>query len=685
MTDFSKSLSILSDRVIRLDCYPNGEAPLSNTFAVRSVERFSVKPLRFTVKRTSFRNPFFQIEIQDDGKPFSDSNLKVQWTSQSEVKVWRPGDLDQGNLGGHRMALDHLRPAVTPEGFYPYDPMKGFDAHCTMFTHLEGECAEFISHKVGAKKDGKKVKGEMKRLLAGEKPKLFKSWPIALKRFRERIRSVPPGLLSTQGVTIFRDDSLPWNEGKNGVSAERDTTRQTLYFIYYDNDYKLGLSLLKELMGKVPSAPDWIFGTWFSCYRQMGEKEYVKLLKDFQKHDLPLDVAVVDTDWHRDLWFGFDWNKKLFPKPKRFAKWLKQNKIVAPFNVHPGALPGTDSRLPEYMEKSGCEENLYTEENTPHEFFLNHQKVDLLDPDQAQAWFDVFHPSVEEGGCGLWWVDGALEDQKKQDATPVLNELYYHHTQKDNAEKAPILSRGCGLGVHRSTMLFTGDTWGCWETLEEEVAETPRASNNLVAYVSHDIGGFYPADPNNKENRPPDDLYLRWVQFGCFSSVMRFHSINGVREPWRFGKKVLSIARRYLWMRACLLPYFRQLAQEAVTTGVGLCRPLYYEFPKEGNAYQYPTQYMLGDGILVAPVVNPSGKVRMWIPPGEWKHGILDRTVIGPAVIEEEVPLEVLSFYTRVGAEIPFYALSEAKKKKERKKMLVWDPASGTLVAQMGL
>src|SRR5690606_22438690 len=124
---------------------------------------------------------------------------------------------------------------------------------------------------------------------------------------------------------------------------------------------------------------------WFSCFRKMGERDYRRQSELFEKHDLPLDVVVVDTDWHRDFWFGFDWNKRLFPDPDRFAAWLREKNLRAPFNVHPGALSRKDSGRAEFLRRSGAEERVFTEQDAPHWMFKGNQPIDHLDRRQADA------------------------------------------------------------------------------------------------------------------------------------------------------------------------------------------------------------------------------------------------------------------------------------------------------------
>jgi alpha-glucosidase (family GH31 glycosyl hydrolase) len=140
---------------------------------------------------------------------------------------------------------------------------------------------------------------------------------------------------------------------------------------------------------------------------------------------------------------------------------------------------------------------------------------------------------------------------------------------------------------------------------------------------------------------------VRWVQFGVFSPIFRLHSDHGVREPWRFGRRALEIMRRFLRLRREMLPYLRRLAREAHETGVAPCRPMYYEFPDEEEAYRRPYQYMLGPDILVVPVTNPAGHASVWIPPGEWRNLLKDNNIIGDRIFEEVFELKRFPIFFR--------------------------------------
>lgn len=160
------------------------------------------------------------------------------------------------------------------------------------------------------------------------------------------------GLLSRNGWTfiddsngyVFDDSDWQWvahrpNEGKT----------QDWYFLAYGHDYKKALRDYTEFAGKVPLPPRYAFGYWWSRYWTYSDNELRNLVTKMHNYDIPLDVLVVDMDWHyaepaRGGWTGYSWNRRLFPSPKGFLQWAKQQNLQTTLNLHPadGIKPDED-------------------------------------------------------------------------------------------------------------------------------------------------------------------------------------------------------------------------------------------------------------------------------------------------------------------------------------------------------
>jgi alpha-D-xyloside xylohydrolase len=169
------------------------------------------------------------------------------------------------------------------------------------------------------------------------------------------------------------------------------------------------------------------------------------------------------------------------------------------------------------------------------------------------------------------------------------------------------------------------------------------------AFWSHDMGGFVGQKPSN-------ELYIRWAQFGLLSPVSRFHGTTP-REPWHYSSEAVEVVRRYAGLRYALIPYLLAAAQESVETGLPILRPMALEFPDEPLVDQLDDQYLLGPDLLVAPVFKEGARSRfVYFPKGRWwpfeKPG---RVIVGPGFHKVAALLARIPLFARPGAVIPRY------------------------------
>jgi hypothetical protein len=206
---------------------------------------------------------------------------------------------------------------------------------------------------------------------------------------------------------------------------------------------------------------------------------------------------------------------------------------------------------------------------------------------------------------------------------------------------------------HTSAIAFTGDAWGTWNTLAQEVALTPDEATIGEPYVSDDIGSFLGA-PGGSPQDPPD-LYDRWVQFGTFQPILRLHSADGNRLPWQYPQPVSGITEDFLRLREALIPYTYTLAAQAHRNGLPITQPLYLDYPDRAAAYSHPGEYLYGSDMLVAPVTSPGSVVdaTVWIPPGRWVDFFTGATFTGPMTTTVSVPLSRMPVFVRAGEIIP--------------------------------
>jgi len=490
-----------------------------------------------------------------------------------------------------------------------------------------------------------------------------------------------PGLLSRDGWTfiddsntpVFDNSDWPWVEAREqGVAPQAASIgtarpagkRIDWYLLCYGHDYKGLLKDFTEVAGKIPLPPLFAFGTWWSRYWAYSDQEFEDLVRQFHSHDVPLDVLVVDMDWHPTFgvkwwenkkdqsghtlgWTGYTWNRTLFPDPEGFLKWVHDQGLKVPLNLHPasGVQPHEDA-YPEMARAMGIDPA--TKKYVP---------FDIASKKFAENYFNILHHPLEKQGVDFWWLDWQQEDKT---SLPGVNPTwwlnYAHFTDFERrGKRGMIFHRWGGLGNHRYQIGFSGDTFNVWDSLAFQPYFTATAANVLYGYWSHDIGGHMPGID-------PPELYTRWIQWGVFSPILRTHTTknpDSERRIWAFPAEYASTMRDAFILRYALIPYIYTAARESYDTGVAMLRPMYYQYPDAPEAYDARDQYMFGDDMIVAPVTAAAdldtelAGQSVWLPQGEWIEWQTGARLKGGQRYVRNYSLSQIPVFVRAGAIIP--------------------------------
>jgi alpha-glucosidase len=433
------------------------------------------------------------------------------------------------------------------------------------------------------------------------------------------------GLVSRSGWAVFDDtNSVLLDKDSSWVEPRRNHDNQDWYFFGYGHDYTLALRDYMHFGGSVPLIPRFVLGAWWSRYWAYSDQDLKDLVHEFRNQELPLDVLVLDMDWHTTHgWTGYSWNRELFPDPPSFLKWVHQNGLRTTLNLHPAqGVQNFEDAYPVFAQAMGVDPA--TGATIPFH---------ITDRAYAQHYFELLHHPLEKQGVDFWWMDWQQGDSSEMaglDPLIWLNHLHFQDSKKSDL-RPMLYSRWGGLGNHRYHIGFSGDTYATWEALQFQPFFTATSANVLYGWWSHDIGGHIGAtDP---------ELYARWVQYGALSPCLRLHSTKdplAERRPWTFAPAILEATRAAFKLRYELVPYLYTWARVASDTAVALCRPMYYDYPEEESAYVARYQYMLGNDMLVAPIVHPADPTNLlattdvWIPPGTWIEYTTSETFAGP-------------------------------------------------------
>ncbi len=279
---------------------------------------------------------------------------------------------------------------------------------------------------------------------------------------------------------------------------------------------------------------------------------------------------------------------------------------------------------------------------------------DLSDQHQADVFMQDLHAPLMRQGVAVWWVDGGsgAVDMPGLNKQLWTNKVFYDYSQQLTGRRSFILARYGDWGSERYPGYFTGDTYSQWPVLGYEIGFTARGGNVLVPYITHDIAGFH-------GGRIDFDLYARWIEFGTFSPLLRMHSDHAnphdgnLRMPWVYGPEGIALMRKYFTLRTQLIPYLYTYAWRAHTESLPILRPLYLEYPELEVAYRHPHEYFVGEEMLVAPVVDPSGNETVYLPRGEWLDFFTGKRHAGDSSFTAHYAVDETPVFVRDGAIIP--------------------------------
>ena len=487
------------------------------------------------------------------------------------------------------------------------------------------------------------------------------------------------GILSRRGVTVVDDTATPlfvkggeyWKEWVEARPKRKKGEYRDLTVFAYGHDYKGCLGDYVKIAGRIPLPPRWAFGYWWSRFWPDTDSDYREVVNTMNSLGIPMDVCVIEMYWHEtwnigdrpDLrdesgqrvgWGGYTWNRRYFPDPKATFRFLHDNGLKAPLNMHPACgIPPMEECYARFKRDYGWEGT-------------NTIPFRAEDERWAEVYFkDVVEP-LEADGADFFWLDWQQWLMAKGVSglsnTFWLNHLFAtHDANRRNGEKRPIIyHRWGGLGSHRYQIGFSGDGRVSWSMLEAIPWFTASASNVGYGYWGHDLGGHMKPDGDDGSN---GELYTRWMQCGVFTPIFRTHTTKDrrlERRIWKFADHFLTL-REAFRLRYRLAPYIYTAARETYDTGVSMCRPMYYDWPENDCAYAATNAFMFGENILVAPVSKPvdpmtgEATIDVWLPEGTWYDVSKGELVDGGRIERRGYLVEETPWFVKGGAVIPMY------------------------------
>lgn len=437
-------------------------------------------------------------------------------------------------------------------------------------------------------------------------------------------------------------------------------------FLYQEQTPAQSINRYCELTGFAPVPPQWSFGVILSKAYYKDADELLSVAREVRAKNMPCDVITLDgRAWQdTDTRFAFEWDPTRYADPKPVLDELK----AMDFKICVWEYPMISVNNPLFAkaaENGWLIKDKRTGKAYQYEWDLSpfgevltplpeSGILDFTHPDAYEYWLESHKPLFELGVDMIKADFGEqLEDENmvshSGDSGIRLHNVYsmlYNRCVYEAAEKycktGPFLfSRSAWTGSQRFPAQWGGDPQADWQGLAASIRGSLAWGVSGGPFFATDIGGFY------KDTRDAE-LYVRWAQASVFSAHMRLHGI-GPREPWSYTEQASDAVFAALKLRYQLIPYLQACAEQAQQTGLPIQRAMALAFPDEILAHGFDQQFMCGEKLLVVPCVVPNGKVKFYLPQGEWLSFPDGQTYEGGKYYEETLELTQMAVFVRKG------------------------------------
>ena len=496
----------------------------------------------------------------------------------------------------------------------------------------------------------------------------------------ERIKQMNitmPLIISSKGYAILFDDfAASTLTTSNPLTYTTEANNSPAYYFIngITGDTRQAridnlIAQITKLTGRQELPPLWSLGYITSKYGYRTEGETRGVIDSLHRAGYPVDGVVLDLYWYgKEEDMGrLEWDKEQWPTPVKMLADLKKKgvnlvAISQPYVLQNGrAIDNYNELAPKgmFVRDSLGNPGKVT-------IWVGHGGMfDVSNPD-TRKWLSQRYQQLTDMGVTGWWGDLG-EPEVHPDSLVHYNGLkarQYHNLYGNDWSKIiydlfknqypdrrlMTMMRGGTVGLQRYNVFpWSTDVSRSWGGLQPQVTIMLNSGLSGLGYMSHDVGGFA-IDP---ENVIIPELYVRWLQLGLFSPILRTHA-QQVAEPYKYPEQqhiiLPLIKERYAW-----LPYNYTLAFENASSGQPLVRPLNYYNSVDTSLDSISDQYLWGRDILVAPVMTEGATQRkVTFPAGTWLDITNPANVYhGGEIIDYPAPLEVLPLFVRAGSFIP--------------------------------
>lgn len=452
------------------------------------------------------------------------------------------------------------------------------------------------------------------------------------------------------------------------ITFSRSSQPSLHYFIIVGPPKKV-MARVADLTGHPAMSPKWTLGFLNSQWKT-DQKEVTDIIDSYRAKQIPIDCFIMDFDfkaWGEDHYGELRWNSTSNPgnvSPNKYpdgasgkfakdmlAKGVKLVGIMKPRFV----MKNQDGSLTE-QAKAATDNGWWYPGREPYNDYFSGRPANDVDFSKpaCRSWFWAHAKGLFDTGIRAWWNDEADE----------ANGFFYDnwqfaHMQRSLYEGQRSVSNKRVWSINRNFYLGAqrygyGEWSGDIDTGFEQMAEQPARMLSTIdcgeCKWAMDTGGF--------NGHPDPENYARWMQFAAFVPIDRVHCTYGEhRQPWVYGPKAEAVAADAIRLRYSLLPYMYAYDRGAYETGIGIVRPMFWEFPNESTLANEVGQWMFGEHLLVAPVMDQGQtSKKIVLPAGQWFDYFRGTQYQGGQTVD--YPLDATSWkdiplFVREGAIIP--------------------------------
>ncbi len=483
--------------------------------------------------------------------------------------------------------------------------------------------------------------------------------------------------------------------------------RKQPYAIYVDNTYRLDVDLGKtkhdclsvaaaggpcrfyffsgksvsrihenymKLIGMPALPPLWALGFMQSKCSFQDWDELDDVLYRYKEAEIPLDCIVFDFDWV-EYFNNYKWHPRWKGlSPEKISQYRKEGIHFMVSNSGPMLKKNADTF------ESALEAGVLARDDEGNTITCGHYSGELIDftnPD-TEKWIEPQLTRVLDDGVEGWWLDLTEPEGDSPNTmyfagrTEKIHNLFsnftadvYHRvSEKHNpGRRSFVLTRTGVAGIQRKpTAVWTGDVYSEYGTFEAHIPEALNTGLSGIPMWTSDTGGFisttnndrYPYNLYQNDIAAHSLLYERWMQFSCFTPIMRVHHAGGEAVPFCYTELMVNGLRHYIRLRYQLLPYIYSAYYESHLHGTPIMRPMFWHYSEDRNTYDLKDQYLFGEWLLVAPVIREETDRReVYLPEGTWYDWDYGHQYEGGQTIEVFAPQNRIPVFVREGAILP--------------------------------